>query len=59
MAGQYVKGIRTQLDEDFVKYLHYLLEKEKQQIRDVGMDPEREPSPWLMVSKLTKAFKCF
>ncbi len=46
---------RQELDEDFVKYLHYLMESERQKLRGAGVArPEREPSNWLMILEIVK-----
>ena len=52
---QYVTSRKTELDEDFVKYLHYLMEAEKVRLRDGGVpNPDREPSNWLMILEIVK-----
>lgn len=46
---------RQELDEDFVKYLHYLMETEREQLRGSGVaHPDREPSTWLMILEIVK-----
>jgi hypothetical protein len=53
--SDYVASRKTELDEDFVKYLHYLMESEKQRLRGAGVArPEREPSNWLMILEIVK-----
>jgi hypothetical protein len=50
-----VASRRQELDEDFVKYLHYLMETERQKLRGAGVArPEREPSSWLMILEIVK-----
>ena len=52
---QYVALRRQELDEDFVKYLHYLMEMEREKLRGSGVaHPDREPSTWLMILEIVK-----
>lgn len=46
---------RQELDEDFIKYLHYLMEAERHKLRGAGVpNPDREPSTWLMILEIVK-----
>lgn len=46
---------RQELDEDFVKYLHYLMETEREKLRGSGVaQPDREPTTWLMILEIVK-----
>jgi len=55
---QFVSAMREQqlLDDDFVSYLNYLIRHEKGEIEKTGLDPDREPTTWLMVRKSLQAF---
>lgn len=37
------------LDDNFVAYMGYAIQKEKEEIAKSGMDPDREPTRWLQV----------
>jgi len=53
--SEYVSSRKDELDEDFVRYLQYLLEAEKVRLKGAGVArPEREPSNWLMILEIVK-----
>jgi hypothetical protein len=53
--SEYVSSRKDDLDEDFVRYLQYLLEAEKARLKGAGVArPEREPSNWLMILEIVK-----
>eukprot|EP00624_Nannochloropsis_granulata_P003923 evm.model.NODE_29647_length_52634_cov_57.405155.19 len=53
--SEYVSSRKDELDEDFVRYLQYLLEAEKARLKGAGVArPEREPSNWLMILEIVK-----
>ncbi|TFJ87970.1 hypothetical protein NSK_000790 [Nannochloropsis salina CCMP1776] len=53
--SEYVSSRKEDLDEDFVRYLQYLMEAEKLRLRGAGVTrPEREPSNWLMILEIVK-----
>ena len=42
------------LDRDFVAYLNFAVDRERAAVAASGLDPDREPTPWLQVLGLVK-----
>lgn len=49
-----VRAMKPLLDDDFVAYLGYAVDKERAAQRKVGRDPDREPGAWLQVLGLVR-----
>lgn len=44
-----IRHMKPLLDDNFVAYMGYAIQKEKEEIAKSGMDPDREPTRWLQV----------
>ena len=44
-----VRYMKPLLDQDFIAYMAYAIQKEREAVRRRGMNPDREPSRWLEV----------
>ncbi|CAN0045447.1 unnamed protein product, partial [Discosporangium mesarthrocarpum] len=45
--GDKVRQMKPLLDQDFVAYLSYAIDVERENIRRNSMDPDQEPTQWL------------
>jgi len=49
-----VKNMRPLLDQDFIAYLDYAIDKEREGIRGRNLNPDLEPTEWLQILGIIK-----